>query len=41
MNKIGFIGFGSMGSMIVKGFINSRQIRQERIIVKNLKILRF
>lgn len=33
MNKIGFIGFGSMGSMLIKGLIKSGQVRQEQIIV--------
>ncbi|MCX8130576.1 MAG: NAD(P)-binding domain-containing protein [Clostridia bacterium] len=33
MYKIGFIGFGSMGSMLIKGFINSGQINQDGIIV--------
>ncbi len=33
MNKIGFIGYGSMGSMLVKGFIESGHVRQEQIIV--------
>jgi pyrroline-5-carboxylate reductase len=33
MNNLGFIGFGSMGSMLIKGFIKSGQVRQEQIIV--------
>lgn len=33
MNNIGFIGFGSIGSMLIKGFIESGQICQEQIIV--------
>ena len=33
MNKIGLIGYGSMGSMLVKGFINSEVIKPENMIV--------
>jgi pyrroline-5-carboxylate reductase len=33
MNKIGFIGFGSTGSMLIKAFIEYRQVRQEQIVV--------
>jgi pyrroline-5-carboxylate reductase len=33
MINIGFIGFGSMGSLLVKGFINSGLVHQEQIIV--------
>lgn len=33
MDRIGFIGYGSMGSMLVKGLIGSGQVRQEQIIV--------
>lgn len=33
MNKLGFIGFGSMGSMLVRGLINTGYVRQEQIIV--------
>jgi len=33
MINIGFIGFGSMGSMLVKGFVNSGRVSQEQIII--------
>lgn len=33
MKKVGFIGFGSMGSMLVKEFINSGRLTQEQIII--------
>ncbi|MFO8148115.1 MAG: pyrroline-5-carboxylate reductase dimerization domain-containing protein [Gillisia sp.] len=33
MSKIGFIGFGSMGSMLVKGFLESGVLLQDQIIV--------
>lgn len=33
MIKIGFIGYGSMGSMLVKGFIQSGHVKQEQMIV--------
>ena len=33
MNKIGFIGYGSMGSMLVKSLINSGLVDQKQIIV--------
>jgi pyrroline-5-carboxylate reductase len=33
MTKIGFIGYGSMGSMLVKGFIHSGKVKQEQIMV--------
>jgi pyrroline-5-carboxylate reductase len=33
MKNIGFIGFGSMGSMLVKGFIKSGLVSQEQIYV--------
>lgn len=33
MKKVGFIGFGSMGSMLIEGLIKSGQVRQEQIIV--------
>jgi pyrroline-5-carboxylate reductase len=29
----GFIGYGSMGSMFIKGFIESGMLSQEQIIV--------
>jgi len=33
LNKIGFIGYGSMGSMLIRGFIETGQVRQEQIVV--------
>ena len=33
MIKIGFIGYGSMGSMLVRGFIASGRINPSEIIV--------
>lgn len=33
MNKVGFIGFGSMGSMLVEGFINSNKLKPNEITV--------
>jgi pyrroline-5-carboxylate reductase len=33
MRQIGFVGYGSMGSMLIRGLITNGQIRQEQIIV--------
>lgn len=33
--KIGFIGFGSMGSMIIKGFLDSNAINANEVVVSN------
>ncbi len=33
MDNMGFIGFGSMGSMLVKGFIKSGLASQTQIVV--------
>lgn len=33
MNGLGFIGFGSMGSMLAREFINSGAVSQEQIII--------
>lgn len=33
MNKIGFIGFGSMGSMLAKGLIESGSVKLQEIII--------
>lgn len=33
MNKIGFVGYGSMGSMLVKGLIHSGMVSQESIVI--------
>ncbi len=35
MTKIGFIGYGSMGSMIIEGFLSSKVIKPDEIIVSN------
>lgn len=35
MSKIGFIGYGSMGSMIIEGFLSSNVIKPYEIIVSN------
>lgn len=33
MDKIGFIGYGSMGSMLVKGFLGADTIKEENVFV--------
>ena len=33
MITVGFIGYGSMGSMLAKGFLSSGKIRQEEMII--------
>lgn len=33
MAKIGFIGYGSMGSMIIEGFLSSKVLKPEKIII--------
>ncbi len=33
MKLIGFVGFGSMGGMLVKGFIKSGHVDREQIVV--------
>jgi Pyrroline-5-carboxylate reductase len=35
MAKIGFIGYGSMGSMIIEGFLSSEVVKPDEIIVSN------
>jgi len=35
MNKVGFIGYGSMGSMLVNGFISSKVLRPDDIVVSS------
>ena len=35
MNKVGFIGYGSMGGMLVNGFISSRVLVPEEVIVSS------
>ena len=35
MTKIGFIGYGSMGSMIIEGFLSSGVVKPDEIIVSN------
>ena len=35
MAKIGFIGYGSMGSMITEGFLSSKVVEPDEIIVSN------
>ncbi len=35
MSKIGFIGYGSMGSMIIEGFLSSKVVKPDQIIVSN------
>ncbi|WP_414470314.1 pyrroline-5-carboxylate reductase dimerization domain-containing protein [Methanobacterium sp. ACI-7] len=35
MNKIGFIGYGSMGSMIINGLLNSSSLEPKDIIISN------
>ena len=35
MSKIGFIGYGSMGSMIIEGFLSSEVVKPDEIIVSN------
>ena len=35
MTKIGFIGYGSMGSMIIEGFLSSEVVKPDEIIVSN------
>ena len=35
MVKIGFIGYGSMGSMIIEGFLSSEVVKPDEIIVSN------
>jgi pyrroline-5-carboxylate reductase len=38
MYQVGFIGFGSMGSMLVKGLLQSKQVDQKNIIVTRKNI---
>ncbi len=33
MRKIGFIGYGSMGSMIIEGFLSSKALKPDEIII--------
>lgn len=33
MAKIGFVGYGSMGSMIIKGFLSSKVLKPDEIII--------
>ena len=35
MTKIGFIGYGSMGSMIIEGFLSSEVVKPDEVIVSN------
>ena len=35
MRKIGFIGYGSMGSMIIEGFLSSKILKPREIIISN------
>jgi len=35
LKKIGFIGYGSMGSMLVNGFLSAKVLKQEDIVVSN------
>ena len=35
MSKIGFIGYGSMGSMIIEGFLSSKVVKPHEIIISN------
>ena len=35
MTKIGFIGYGSMGSMIIEGLLNSNELAPEEVIISN------
>ncbi|MBI5679769.1 MAG: NAD(P)-binding domain-containing protein [Methanobacterium sp.] len=35
MAKIGFIGYGSMGSMIITGFLSSNALKPDEIIISN------
>ncbi|MGB9936593.1 MAG: pyrroline-5-carboxylate reductase dimerization domain-containing protein [Methanobacterium sp.] len=35
MNKIGFIGYGSMGSMIIRGLLNSNILNPQDVIISN------
>lgn len=35
MTKIGFIGYGSMGSMIIKGFLSSNVLKPHEIVISN------
>lgn len=35
MTKIGFIGYGSMGSMIIEGLLNSDKLAPEEVIISN------
>ncbi len=35
MPKIGFIGYGSMGSMIIEGFLSSEVVNADEIIISN------
>lgn len=35
MVKIGFIGYGSMGNMIIKGFLSSNVLKPDEIIISN------
>lgn len=41
LNKIGFIGYGSMGSMLIRGFIESGRVKQEHIVVTRKDKSRF
>ncbi len=40
MDNLGFIGFGSMGSMLVKGFIDSGAVCEDQFIVTRKDIAR-
>ncbi len=36
--KIGFIGYGSMGSMIINGLLDSQAVKEENIIISNRNV---